>query len=269
MRLQVALSRAGVASRRAAERLIAGGRVRVNGRLVTELGTRVDPEHDALLVDGMPVGSPEPPATVMLHKPVRVVSTMKDPEGRETVADLLPGEPYRLVPVGRLDYHTEGLLLLTNDGGLMERLLHPRYHVPKVYRVKTTGRVSRNALDRLRTGVPLEDGRTEPTVVEVVESGPRHTWLEIIVTEGRNRLVRRMVEAVGHTARRVVRTELATLAVGGLRPGQYRYLDTGELHILYGVARLSDVPPLCDRARSVGSGARGQARRSRGAIPDR
>ena len=258
-----------MASRRAAERLITEGRVRVNGRVVTELGTRVDPEHDALCVDGAPVGGPEPLATVMVHKPVQVVSTMKDPEGRETVADLLPTEPYRLVPVGRLDYHTEGLLLLTNDGRLTERLLHPRYHVPKIYLVKAAGRVSKSAVDRLRSGVALEDGRTGPAVVEVVETGPRHTWLEIVVTEGRNRLIRRMVDAVGHTARRVVRTELATLALGSLRPGQYRYLDAGELHVLYRVARMPDVPGLCDRARAVGIRSLGGARRSRGPVPAR
>ena len=269
MRLQVALSRAGVASRRAAERLITQGRVQVNGRVVTALGIRVDPEHETLAVDGSPVGAPELKATVMLHKPVQVVSTMKDPEGRETVAELLSEEPYRLVPVGRLDFHTEGLLLLTNDGQLTERLLHPRYHIPKVYLVKAAGRLSKGAVDRLRTGVQLEDGRTEPAVVEVAETGPRHTWLEIVVTEGRNRLIRRMLEAVGYDARRVVRTELATLGLGKLKPGQYRYLDTGELHVLYRVAQRPDVPPACDRARSTANRPLGHARRSRGAIPTR
>lgn len=261
------LSRAGVASRRAAERLITAGRVSVNGRVVTELGTRVDSEHDAVAVDGKPVGAAEPLATVMLHKPYQVVSTMKDPEGRETVANLVSDEPYRLFPVGRLDYHTEGLLLLTNDGRLAEHLLHPRYHVPKVYLVKVAGRVAPAAVDRLRAGVKLEDGPTGPAVVELVEAGRGFTWLEIVVTEGRNRLVRRMVDAVGHTARRVVRTELATLSLGNLKPGQYRYLDAGQLGVLYRVARLAKVPGQSERARVTGF--LGQGRRSRGPLPGR
>lgn len=243
--------------------------MRVNGRVVTELGTRVDPEKDTLEVDEKPVGAAEPPATVMLHKPIQVVSTMKDPEGRETVADFVKGEPFRLVPVGRLDYLTEGLLLMTNDGRLTERLLHPRYHVPKVYLVKVAGRISPSAVDRLRTGVPLEDGPTGPAVVEVVERGTGYTWLEIVVTEGRNRLVRRMVDAVGHTARRVVRTELATLGLGNLRAGQYRYLEPGELQVIYRVARMPKTPAAPDYARSLHGATRGKTRRSRGPLPKR
>lgn len=268
-RLQVLLSKAGVASRRGAEKLIAEGRVTVNGEIVTEMGRRADPDKDVVLVDGEVLGPAQEPVTIALHKPVEVVTTLDDPEGRETVADLVADEPFRFVPVGRLDYYTEGVLLLSTDGALTNRLLHPKYHVPKVYLVKVRGQLDKVALDKLRDGVTLEDGPTKPAVVEVVEASSRHTWLEIVVTEGRNRLVRRMCDAVGHTALRVVRTEMGTIRLEGLRPGQYRYLTPAEVRGLYQVTRLRPVPKATERAEQSGYLAFGKARRGKGALPQR
>ncbi|MCA9551690.1 MAG: rRNA pseudouridine synthase, partial [Myxococcales bacterium] len=266
-RLQVLLSRAGLASRRTAETMISEGRVTVNGQPVTELGTRADPDKDEILVDGKPLGAPQEPATIIMHKPVQVVTTLDDPEGRETVADLVASEPFRFIPVGRLDYHTEGALLLTTDGELANHLLHPKYHVPKVYMVKVKGRLQKAALDKLREGVELEDGITRPAVVEVTEEGARFTWIEMVVTEGRNRLVRRMCEGVGNPALRVVRTEFATLNMEGLKPGQYRYLTPQELTSLYAVAKQANTPESPVRAEESGYVALGQGRRGRGFLP--
>ncbi len=266
-RLQVVLSRAGVASRRKAEALIAEGRVTVNGKVVTEPGTKADPAVDTITLDGNRLGDPQEKATVLVYKPVEVVTTLSDPRGRQTVATLLTGEPYRFVPVGRLDYHTEGALLMTSDGELVNRLLHPRFHVPKVYAVKVRGRPSPEKLDWLRTGVKLEDGMTAPAVVDVLEENERDTWIELVVTEGRNRLVRRMCDAISHPALRVIRTEFATIGVGDLKPGTYRYLDKGELEQVYRSAQIKKTPELCARARAVGSGRLGEARRGKGRIP--
>lgn len=267
VRLQVILSRAGVASRRKAETYIAEGRVAVNGKVVQELGAKADPESDVITVDGEVVGPRQEKATIILHKPVEVVTTLSDPEGRETVAALLAEEPYRFVPVGRLDYHTEGLLLLTTDGELMNRLLHPRYHVPKVYAVKVRGRPSGGALDRLRQGVKLEDGKTRPAIVDVLEEAPKHAWLRLVVSEGRNRLVRRMCDAISHPALRVVRTEFATIDLGDLKPATYRYLDRRELGRLYKTARLKAPPGICQRAETIGTKRLGTARRGKGPLP--
>jgi 23S rRNA pseudouridine2605 synthase len=252
-------------SRRRAEAAIDEGRVAVNGEVVTQQGVKIDPETDRVELDGEVVGRPQHPATIMLHKPAGVLTTLDDPRGRETVADLID-EPYRFVPVGRLDFHTEGLLLLSTDGSLVHRLLHPSYHVPKGYRVKVGGAVSEATLDRLRQGIELEDGPTRPALVEVLERSPRTTWLEIVVSEGRNHLVRRMVDAVGHAARRVVRLEFGTLALQDLKPGQYRYLSPAEVDALYRTARLTakSQPP---RFGEVGVQPLGKARRGKGKIP--
>jgi 23S rRNA pseudouridine2605 synthase len=266
LRLQQILSKAGVASRRRAEALITEGRVSVNGEVVTTLGAKAHPEEDVITVDGERVGAAQEPATIVLHKPRGVMTTLDDPQGRETVADLVRDEPYRFVPVGRLDYQTEGLLLLTTDGELVNRLLHPSYHVPKVYQVRVKGRLRAPALDALREGVELDDGPTRPTVVELLEEGERTTWIEIVVTEGRNRLVRRMVDAVGHPAQRVVRTEMATLDLGALKPGQYTYLASLELGAVYRTAGLP-APKLCARALEAAGEPQGKARRGRGPLP--
>ena len=222
-RLQKVLSRAGVASRRAAEALIAAGRVTVNGTVVTRLGTQVDPERDAIKVDGTRVrGFDHAPQYLMLHKPRGVVTTLSDPEGRPTVRDYLRGVRGRVYPVGRLDYASEGLLLLTSDGALARDLMHPSRGVPKTYAAKVRGTPTREALRRLATGFVLEGRRTLPAKARLVESG-RSAWVEVTVVEGRKHQVRDMLAAVGHPVQRLRRiryggVDLGDLPSGGLRP---------------------------------------------------
>jgi 23S rRNA pseudouridine2605 synthase len=225
-RLQKVLARAGLASRRASEELIAEGRVRVNGE-VAGLGRRIDPEADSVTVDGVPV--PVAPGLVhyLLNKPRGVVTTASDPQGRPVVVSLVPAEP-RVFPVGRLDVDTEGLLVLTNDGGFAHRLTHPSFGVDKEYLAEVEGEPSRSALRRLREGVDLEDGRTAPARVTAVSPGV----LRIVLSEGRNRQVRRMCEAVGHPVRRLVRTRIGPVADRRLPPGHWRALTVGEVRSL-------------------------------------
>jgi 23S rRNA pseudouridine2605 synthase len=225
-RLQKVLARAGLASRRASEELIAAGRVRVNG-VVAELGRRIDPEADEVTVDGVPV--PVAPGLVhyLLNKPRGVVTTASDPQGRPVVVGLVPAEP-RVFPVGRLDADTEGLLVLTNDGGFAHRLTHPSFGVDKEYLAEVEGTPNRAALRTLREGVDLEDGRTAPARVTLVSPGV----LRLVISEGRNRQVRRMCEAVGHPVRRLVRTRIGPVADRRLPPGSWRPLTVGEVRSL-------------------------------------
>jgi len=226
MRVQRALALAGVASRRAAEELVRQGRVGVNGRVAT-IGQVVE-EDDVLTVDGAPV-SAEPVHTYLLHKPIGRISSVSDPQGRPTVLEGLPDRT-RLYPVGRLDLNTSGALLVTNDGELAHRLMHPRYHVPKTYEVRVRGRVSAATIRRLREGVELEDGPTLPANVDRMDRlHPKSTWLRIELTEGRNRQVRRMCEAVGHPAERLHRARYAGLSLGRLQEGAWRPLTREEL----------------------------------------
>jgi len=226
MRVHRALAQAGVASRRAAEKLVQEGRVTVNGTVAT-IGQSVT-ETDVVEVDGRRVRA-EPIRTYMLNKPMGVVSTASDPEGRRTVLHSLPDD-VRLYPIGRLDIDTTGLLLITNDGDLAHRLMHPRSKVPKTYEALVEGRVSSAAVRALRNGIDLEDGPTQPAKVEVLDrQAAGGTWLRIEITEGRNRQVRRMCEAVGHRVRRLVRTRYGGLGLGGLDRGDHRLLSSGEL----------------------------------------
>lgn len=226
MRVHRALAQAGVASRRAAEGLVTEGRVTVNGQMAS-IGQLVS-ETDRIEVDGRAVRA-EPLCTYMLNKPMGVVSTASDPEGRPTVLDGLPGD-VRLYPVGRLDIDTTGLLLITNDGDLAHRLMHPRSKVPKTYEALVDGRVSSASVRALRDGIELDDGPTQPAKVEVIDRPvPGGTWLRIEITEGRNRQVRRMCEAVGHRVRRLVRTRYAGLGLGHLQRGEFRLLSSSEL----------------------------------------
>ena len=242
-RVQKILARAGLGSRRACEDLIADGRVTVDGEVVV-LGDRVDPDHQALAVDGVPV--PTRPGLVyyLLNKPAGVVTTADDPQGRRTVVDLVPAEP-RVFPVGRLDYDTEGLLLCTNDGDLAQRLTHPRFGVEKTYLAEVEGVPTPAALRRLREGVELEDGPTAPARAHLVQPGPETSAIELVIHEGRNRQVRRMCEAVGHPVRRLVRTNIATLRDPDLAPGAWRELTQAEVRGLYTGAteRESDAGP--------------------------
>jgi 23S rRNA pseudouridine2605 synthase len=226
-RLQKVLATRGWGSRRTCEELIAAGRVTVNGETAV-LGRRVDPQHDLIEVDGAPVGIKPGLVHYLLNKPAGVVSTAKDPQGRPTVVDLVPAEP-RVFPVGRLDADTEGLLLLTNDGELANRVAHPRHGVAKEYLASVAGGpVSPAAIRALREGVELDDGRTAPAKVSQPEPGV----LRITIHEGRNRQVRRMCEAVGHPVTRLVRTRIGPLRDPRLAPGTWRDLTADEVRRL-------------------------------------
>jgi 23S rRNA pseudouridine2605 synthase len=235
------LARAGFASRRASEELIDAGRVTVNGE-VAILGRRVDPSVDRVEVDGIPAVVRNDVVYYLLNKPRKVVTTARDPEGRSTVIELVPSEP-RVFPVGRLDYETEGLLILTNDGDLAHRLTHPSQGVEKEYLVEVEGVPSRGTLRRLREGVELEDGPTAPASARLAETRGEVAAVELVIHEGRNRQVRRMLEAVGHPVRRLVRTRIGPIADRNLAPGAWRHVTRAEVRGLYeatGVATGAD-----------------------------
>lgn len=231
-RLQKILSRYGIASRRKAEELIREGRVTVNGEVAT-LGQKADPERDEILVDGKPLPPPPPKAYYLLYKPRGVITSLTDPRGRPTIRDLLRGVRERVFPVGRLDWDSEGLLLLTNDGELANRLLHPRYGVPRRYLVKVRGHPGDEVLRRLREGgVPLEDGPSPPMEVRVGKVNRASTWLFLTLREGRNRIIRRTMEALGHPVLRLRRVGFGPLTLKGMRPGQCRPLTPREMEEL-------------------------------------
>ncbi|MEW6271385.1 MAG: pseudouridine synthase [Thermodesulfobacteriota bacterium] len=217
-----------MASRRAAEDLIREGRVRVNGQVVHELGTKADPSRDRITVDGR-AALPRRLHYVAYHKPVGVVSTMADPEGRPAIGDVVRGLREHVFPVGRLDFESSGLVLLTNDGELAQRLTHPRFQIPKVYRVKVRGRPDDAALERLRRGVRLADGMTAPAEVTVESVLPSKARLRIVLREGRQRQVRRMCEAVGHPVDKLARIAIGPLRLGTLRSGEVRELTPREV----------------------------------------
>jgi 23S rRNA pseudouridine2605 synthase len=208
----------------------------VNNRVVTELGTKADPSRDRITVSGRLLTIVADRIYLVLNKPVGVVTTLFDPEGRPTVRDLLHRVRTRVFPVGRLDYHSAGLLLLTNDGELAQRLTHPRFGVSKTYRVKVRGVPDDAALHRLRTGVRIEGGRTAPALVRVLETRDQKSWLEITVREGRNREVRRMCEQVGLSVEKLVRIAIGPLKLGKLAPGEFRPLTDRELASLRSTA---------------------------------
>jgi len=228
-RLQKILSQAGITSRRAAENLIVSGRVAVNGRTVTVLGTKADPETDRITLDGKPVTIQTRKIYIILNKPSGYVTTMSDPDGRPIVTDLIKDIPERLFPVGRLDFNTEGLLLLTNDGNWANRLAHPSHEVVKEYMVKVRGNINAEVMAKLANGVKLEDGWTAPAKVELVKMLEKNSWLSISIHEGRYRQVRRMCEAVGLLVARLTRTKYGNLELGTLKPGEYRHLTPTEI----------------------------------------
>ena len=249
-RLQKILSRAGIASRRKAEELIQAGKVRVNGQVVTRMGTTANPRTDRITVDGRQLPPPTEPVYILLNKPVGVVTTLSDPEGRPTVRELLSDVRGRVFPVGRLDFHSSGLLLLTNDGELALRLTHPRYGVRKTYRVKVKGTPTADTVAQLARGVRLDEGVTAPAEVRVERTGEGKTWLELIIREGHNREVRRMCEAVGHPVEKLTRVHLGPLSLGKLAPGQHRHLTDREIYELQRATGLEPLHPVPDRRRS-------------------
>ncbi len=234
IRLNKVIAQAGFASRRGADDLIRRGEVRVNGVVVTELGTKVDLRKDRIQVSGKRLRPPEPKVYLALYKPRNMITSMSDEPGKDRplIADLLRDVKVRVFPVGRLDFDVEGLILCTNDGTLAHRLMHPRYHVPKCYWVKVKGVPEEKALARLRRGVELEDGKTAPARVILKRKTQANAWLDITVHEGRNHLIKRMVEAVGHPALKIIRFSFAGILLSDLTPGAYRFLAPSEISFL-------------------------------------
>lgn len=209
--------------------MVVAGRVRVNDAVVTRLGSCADPARDRIAVDGKRIALPSGKAYYLFHKPVNVMVTRRDPQGRPTIYDYLRGIPERVNPVGRLDFDSEGLLLLTNDGDLHARLTHPRHEVPKRYRVKVSRPLTPGDLERLRKGVDIGGYVTRPAIAKVIKENPRNAWLEIILTEGKNRQVRRMIEVLGHRVLRLVRVGIGPLEMGDLKKGEWRRVTPREI----------------------------------------
>ena len=257
-RLQKIIAAAGIASRRRAEELIASGMVTVNGQIVTQLGTKADPERDHIKVGGKLLRGPERHVYVVLNKPKGYVTTVSDPEGRPTVMDLLRGVNARVYPVGRLDWGSEGLLLLTNDGELAAKLTHASTHVPKTYLVKVAGKPTGEELERLRRGVRI-GGKNDPRGGKPVVTAPakikvfreaENPWYEVTLIEGRNRQIRRMFEAVGHHVEKIRRIKYGPLELD-LEPGQHRQLEPAEVERLRRAAKAPAVAVPHNRRRDT------------------
>jgi len=268
-RLQKILAAAGISSRRKAEALIVEGRVSVDGRVVRELGTRADARKNQIEVDGKRIVV-EPHVYIVFHKPRNVVSTMSDPAGRPTVAEYMRRAGARVVPIGRLDFHTSGALLMTNDGDFASALLHPRKASPKIYVVKVSGIVEDADLERFRASIPIDGRLTRPAEVRFLRVEGDKTWLEITLREGRNRQIHRIAEAAGFPVMRLSRQSFAGITSEGLRPGHWRHLTAEELLRLqreYGVPRF--VPraqgpsPPAEPLNRRGTNERGRGRRVR------
>jgi len=238
VRLQKVLAAAGVGSRRHCEELIGAGRVEVDGEVVRRFGARVDPQHQVIRVDGRRIPASEDLVYVALNKPAGVLTSMSDSRGRKTMTDLLGGTAERLFHVGRLDYETEGLMLLTNDGELAHRLTHPRFGVPKTYLADVPGPVPKDLGRQLMSGVELEDGVASADKFRVVEQVGGRALVEITLHEGRKHIVRRMLAATGHPVSRLVRTQVGPVSLGALRPGTTRALTTKEVGDLYAAVGL-------------------------------
>lgn len=264
-RLQRILASAGVASRRQAEALILAGRVQVNGEVVRTLGTKADPDQDDIRLDGQPVKPLRAKVVVLLHKPALVMTTKADPQRRRTVMDLLPPALQHLNPVGRLDFETSGLLLLTNDGELAQALTHPRHGVPKVYHALVSGEPSPDALRLLAQGIQLEEGLTAPAKVHRLKAQGKDTWVAITLMQGWNRQVRRMCETIGHPVRQLKRVGLGPLTLGALAPGEYRELGDSDM------ARLGNLlaEPAVGPGRKGPPPARGRSKSSLPKAPKR
>lgn len=239
-RLQKYLAQAGVASRRACEKLIAQGHVEVNGHLVTEQGQKIDPTIDTVKVDGKVIRPAEKLVYLLLNKPSGYVTTASDPQGRPTVLDLVQDVDERIYPVGRLDYDTEGALLLTNDGELSFRMSHPKFELVKTYMATLHGSVSDEKLMRLRQGIKLEDGLTRPAKVRLIKREKYKTIIEIKIHEGRKRQIKRMGKAINHPVLELKRLAIDTLTVDKIAPGEYRHLTTDEVATLCAKLQLGD-----------------------------
>lgn len=236
VRLQKVIADSGLASRRKAEDLIAEGRVQVNGEVVKTLGFKVDPQHDAVMVDGNMVDSAEMEKVyVVLNKPRGYITSLHDPEGRKTIMDLCMDIPQRIFPVGRLDYYSEGLLILTNDGDLANKIIHPRFQITKIYEVKVFGQMTERILKALRGGIHIENRLVKPHSVRVVKQLPQKTWLEFRLMEGKNREIRRFCEAQGLTIDKLRRVAIEGLSIDGIPLGHYRLYSKKSLLQLLGI----------------------------------
>ncbi len=242
MRLNKIIALSGIASRRKADNLISSGAVMVNGRVERKLGSKAVWGKDHITVEGRPVPDPPKKIYLMLNKPFGYVSTLHDPEGRPIILDLIPDASERVYPVGRLDFDSQGLMILTNDGELAYRLMHPRYRVPRTYKAKVVGTVSDDSVSTLKKGVDLRDGRTNPARVRILKRERERSVLRVIITEGRYREIRRMFAAVGHDTISLARTGYGPLALGRLKVGKYRLLSGAEIDELRSVVGLSNYP---------------------------
>jgi len=227
-RLQKILSQAGVASRRQAEKIMLEGRVTVNGATITELGSKADLDHDHIKVDGKLLRPPKHQIYLAMYKPNNTVTTVSDPEGRTTVMDLLRGVKERVYPVGRLDYHSEGLLLFTNDGDLANNIMSAATHLPKTYVVKVNGTLTSDQEEKFRTGVPLSGRRTLPAGLKLIHAA-ENPWYEVKLVEGRNNQIRTMFKHFGHLVEKLKRVKIGPIEIGPLKPGQFRHLSEEEV----------------------------------------
>jgi 23S rRNA pseudouridine2605 synthase len=267
-RLQKILARAGVSSRRAAESLIEAGRVKVDGKVVTELGTKADPTRQRIEVDSKRIEA-EALVYVLFHKPRKVMCTMRDPEGRETVADYMRQVSARVVPVGRLDYHTSGVLLLTNDGDFAAALAHPSKKVEKVYVAKVRGVLDADAMSRWQSSIDIDGKSTQPAEVRKLRVEGDKSWLEVTLREGKNRQIHRIGDDAGNPVLRLARVSFAGITHEGLKPGQWRYLSKDELTLLkkaHGVPKkIRPAPPL-PNAKEVRKKRAQSGRSNRGVV---
>lgn len=235
-RLQKVIAQAGITSRRKAEKLILAGKVKVNGRVVTELGTKVDINKDKIIVDGIPLEREEP-VYYLLYKPRSVISAVTDDKNRKVVTDFIPTDK-RIFPVGRLDYDTSGVILLTNDGDFAHMLMHPKYEIEKTYIAKVEGIISKETMNQLKKGIELEDGKTSPAKVKriAINKKKKTSIVELTIHEGRNHQVKRMLESVGHPVLKLKRERFAFLTCEGMNPGEYRLLTPKEVKQLVALA---------------------------------
>lgn len=238
IRLNKFLAQAGVTSRRDADKLIESGRVTVNGDVINVLGTKIDVNHDRVELDGKQVVLQPRLVYLLLNKPAGYLVTLRDPYQRPTVMDLLPSLEERVFPIGRLDFESEGLLLLSNDGELSNRLIHPRYQIKKQYRIKIKGRPEAQKIKRLEKGIYLDNRKTAPARISQFKPSHKHSWLHIEIHEGRKREIRRMFQAVGHPVMVLKRIKFAGLTLGRLKPGEWRYLTQSEVARLHSLVNL-------------------------------
>lgn len=232
IRLQKYLALSGVASRRKSEEIILEGRIKVNGSVVTELGTKIDPDKDVVLFDNKVIKQEEKKVYYLLNKPVGYVTTAKDQFNRPNVVEIINSEKYRIYPVGRLDYNTSGLLILTNDGDLTNKITHPANHVEKTYLVKCKGAVSKQGLDRLRNGIDIGGYVTQKAKVEIIKTDGRNTSVKITISEGKNRQIRKMFDAIGNPVIDLKRISIGAIKVDGIEIGKYRSMTDDELRYL-------------------------------------